>query len=143
ISAEQAAKEFDESAARLPKMIRDAVSRIRNDSGVICLSAVPDSIRMWSYYAEAHKGICIGYDTRVFPFSTAMKVIYENPGESLDLAGVLRDDPSQLLDHVSLRKAAEWEFAQEYRIPLGQIENRPRALPYYPSALAVIRFGVR
>src|SRR5438270_715797 len=53
------------------------------------------------------------------------------------------NDPSQLLDHVSLRKAAEWEFEQEYRIPLGQIGNRPRVLPYDASALAVIRFGAR
>jgi len=73
----------------------------------------------------------------------AMKVIYKNPEESLDLAAVLEDDPSRLIDHISLRKAAEWEFEQEYRIPFGQIGDYPRALPYYPSALAVIRFGVR
>lgn len=30
---------------------------------VSCLSEIPDSILMWSHYANQHQGFCIGYDT--------------------------------------------------------------------------------
>lgn len=30
---------------------------------VSCLSEIPDSILMWSHYANHHQGFCIGYDT--------------------------------------------------------------------------------
>src|SRR5438876_1180032 len=119
ICREQAEQEFDASAHLFGPKLFAGVDQLRKDSGVICLTAVPNSIRMWSYYADAHKGICIGYDTTVFPFMMAMQVTYRNPEGSLDVAAVLRDDPSQLADHISLRKAAEWEFEREYRIPLG------------------------
>jgi hypothetical protein len=98
---------------------------------------------MWSYYAQAHQGVCLGFDTQAGPFMTAMKVTYQDPTVPLDLAQALRDDPSQLAAHITLRKAAEWEFEQEYRIPVGQIGTRPRAMPFHPSALIEIRLGVR
>lgn len=143
LSAEQAAKEFDASAGWLSQALPAGLRSIRQDSGMICLSAVPNSIRMWSYYAEAHKGICIGYDTQAGPFMAAMKVTYQNPEAPLDVVAALRQDPSQLAAHITLRKAAEWDFEQEFRIPVGPIGTRPRSMPCNPSSIAEIRFGVR
>src|SRR5438552_5050578 len=109
ISQEQAAKEFDAfSPDWLSRTLLAGMERIRKDSGIICLSAVPDSIRMWSYYADAHKGICIGFDTEAGPFLAALKVTYQNPEHPLDVAAALPEDPTQLAGHISLRKAAEW-----------------------------------
>jgi len=122
ISEDQAAKEFDAFPPEsLTTTLSAGMERLRKDSGIICLSAVPDSIRMWSYYADAHKGICIGFDTEAGPFLAAMKVTYQNPERPLDVAAALREDPTQLAGHISLRKAAEWDFEQEYRIPVGPI----------------------
>jgi hypothetical protein len=144
LSPEQAAKEFDESPFEgIPEMIRGALRNIRDESGMICFSAVPNSIRMWSYYADSHKGICIGFDTTAGPFMAAIKVAYQNPELPLDLAQTLRVDASELGAHITLRKAAEWEFEQEYRIPVGPIGNRPRAFPFHPSAILQIRLGAR
>jgi len=143
-SAEAAAKEFDSYPLHtMPEILRGGLANIRQDSGIICLSAVPNSIRMWSYYAQAHEGICVGFDTRLTPFAMAMKVTYQNPDTPLDVAEALRVDPSELAAHITLRKAAEWEFEQEYRIPVGQIGNRPRLMPFNPAAIIEIRFGAR
>ena len=143
LSADEAASEFDASAGSLSQELPAAVTTMRQDSGLICLTAVPNSIRMWSYYAEAHKGICIGYSTKVHPFTVAMKVTYQDPDVPLDIVAALRDDPTELAAHVTLRKAAEWDFEEEYRIPIGQIGDRPRALPHNASAIVEIRFGAR
>src|SRR5205823_12522599 len=71
------------------------------------------------------------------------KVTYQNPEHPLDVAAALPEDPTQLAGHISLRKAAEWDFEQEYRIPVGLIGDRPRSMPYHPSAILDVRFGVR
>ena len=142
LSPDQAMKEFDSFPPdRMQEILRAVIAKVRQDSGIMCLSAVPDSIRMWSYYAQAHEGICVGFDTTASPFMAAMKVLYQNPDTPLDVAGALRVDPSELAAHITLRKAAEWEFEQEYRIPVGLIGNRPRLMPFYPSAIIEIRLG--
>lgn len=127
----------------VPNILSEGVKRIRNQTGIVCLSAARDSIRMWSYYADSHKGVCLGFDTSEGTFRTAMKVNYQNPNASLDAGQALANDASALAAHVSLRKAAEWEFEQEYRIPIGQIEENPRAMPFSASSLVEIRLGAK
>jgi DUF2971 family protein len=144
IPAAEAAKQFEEySHDLLSEKLSAGLAETRQDSGIICLTAVPNSIRMWSYYAQAHEGICVGFDTRAGPFFAAMKVIYQNPDAPVDIATIMLNDPSELAAHISLRKAAEWEFEQEYRVPINLDGNRPRLLPFYPGAIAEIRFGAR
>ncbi len=36
--------------------------KILEQTGVFCLSAIPDHILMWSHYAMAHTGICIEFE---------------------------------------------------------------------------------
>jgi Protein of unknown function (DUF2971) len=144
LSRAEAEKEFEKiSIESLSQSLNSGLAQNRRDSGIICLSAIPDSIRMWSYYAQQHEGVCLGFDTAAGPFIAAMKVKYQNPDKPLDIADVLVRDPSELADHVTLRKAAEWEFEQEYRIPIGPIGDRPRLMPFHPSALIEVRFGAR
>src|SRR6266566_3851587 len=116
ISATEAAKQFDTYPHDLvSQKLSAGLAETRQDSGIICLTAIPNSIRMWSYYAQAHEGICVGFDTQAGPFWAAMKVVYQDPDAPLDIASILLNDPSELAAHISLRKAAEWEFEQEYR----------------------------
>ena len=134
-------REFDSNyGVEFEKTLRDALARIYENSGIICMSAVPDSIRMWSYYAQAHQGICIGFATSTGIFSAATKVNYQNPDGALDVADTLINDPTDLGVHISLRKAAEWEFEQEYRIPISMIGD-DRLMPFQPTAICEIRLG--
>ena len=52
-------------------------------------------------------------------------------------------DPTSIAAHVSLRKAAEWDFEQEYRVPIGPLGKLPRLIPFHPEAITEIRFGAR
>ena len=141
LSAAEAAKQFDTYPLdRVFQALRARFLETRQNSGIICLTAVPNSIRMWSYYGQAHEGICVGFDTKTRPFMAAMKVVYQNPDAPVDVTSfLLLDDPSELAADISLRKAAEWEFEQEYRIPIDFTGNYPRLNPIDPSAIQIVR----
>lgn len=125
------------------EMLLSGISGIGAKSGLICCSINPLSIRMWSYYAQSHQGICIGYRTNLSPFCLAMGVVYEDPTQSLDILSALEADATLFGDHVSLRKGKEWEFEQEYRIPIGPFPpDHTRLLPIEPRSIQEIRLGV-
>jgi hypothetical protein len=90
-SPDEAEKYFDSNYHILTPLSQDTTKLIREQSGIICLSAVSNSIRMWSYYAKAHTGICIGYDTTMRPFYIAMNVTYKNPDAPLEAVAALSD----------------------------------------------------
>jgi hypothetical protein len=99
---------------------------------------------MWGYYAASHRGVCIGYDTRLNPFSLSFEVLYEDPKEPLEVVETWLTDRTKFCDHISRRKGKEWEFEQEYRIPVGPIpDGHTRLLPVDPHAIAEIRLGVK
>jgi len=103
--------------------------------------AIPNSIRMWAYYAQAHQGICIGYDTKVRPFNIALEVKYKNRELRLMLLPPQKRSDREFAANITFRKSEEWEFEKEYRIAsnLGDI----RQIPFHPSAIKEIRFGAR
>jgi hypothetical protein len=142
LSPAEAAKQFDSSHESGMEQMHRGIKQIKDQAGIICLSAIPNSIRMWSYYAEAHTGICVGYDTTIRPFNVALEVKYQNPEKPFDIIAAVNSDPTEIAGHISLRKAEEWKFEREYRIPVS-IGQNPRLIPFHPSAIKEIRFGAR
>ena len=142
LSPDEAVKEFEKSWKWGIQRIAEGLGHKASQTGIACFSAKPDSIRMWAYYAESHKGICVGYDTKVRPFNVAIGVNYQNPNKPFDIFACLQNDPTEIANHIALRKAEEWKFEDEYRIPVN-IEGSPRLIPFHPSAIKEIRFGVR
>ncbi len=139
-AARQAAAVGDVEIAAL----RQKIGALRELSGLICFSSDPRSNRMWAYYAEGHKGVCIGYSTEFMPFAFAQAVRYADPVEPIDLIRSLEVDPTILADEVSCRKGAEWAFEQEYRVPVGPIPaEHTRLLPVLAQAITEVRLGAR
>jgi len=137
-AARQAAAVGDVEIAAL----RQKFGALREQSGLICFSADPRSNRMWAYYAEGHKGVCIGYSTEFMLFGLAQAVRYADPVEPIDLIRSLEVDPTILADEVSCRKGAEWAFEQEYRVPFGPIPaEHNRLLPIHAQAITEVRLG--
>jgi Protein of unknown function (DUF2971) len=142
ISTGEANKQFEAFADLGLQKIKDGLKHKLSQTGIMCFSKHPNSIRMWAYYAEAHKGICVGYDATIRPFNRAIYVHYENPNNPFDIFACLQKDPTEIANHITLRKAGEWLFEDEYRIPVN-IEGNPRFMPFHPSAIKEIRFGAR
>jgi hypothetical protein len=142
LSVEEALREFNSSWKWGVQRMAEGLRQKTAQTGIVCFAARPDSIRMWAYYAESHKGICIGYDTKHRPFNIALKVNYQNPDKPFDVFACLKDDPTEIASHIALRKAEEWKFEDEYRIPVN-IERSPRHIPFEASAIKEVRFGAR
>lgn len=125
------------------QQISNAIGGFRQSSGIVSFSSNPSSNRMWGYYAASHRGICISYDTNFHPFNLTFKVIYEDPDEPLEVVDAWRTDCTKFSDHLVRRKGKEWEFEQEYRLPVGPIpEDHTRLLPVDPASIVEVRLGV-
>jgi hypothetical protein len=124
--------------------VRERLNGLGAASGLVCATRDALSNRMWAYYGDGHRGICVGYATVDPPFCLARAVLYADPDVTLDLLDVLARDPTLLSDHVSCRKGAEWAFEQEYRIPIGPFpQGHTRLLPIVPKLIVEIRLGVK
>jgi hypothetical protein len=141
LSPAKAAEEFDSSVEWGMKRLLEAWEKTTTQTRIVCFSAKPNSIRMWSYYAQAHEGICIGYDTTIRPFNVALEVKYQNPDIPFDVVAASQNDPTEIAANITWRKSSEWEFEKEYRIAsnLGDI----RLIPFEPAAIKEVRFGAR
>ena len=142
LSRLEAEKQFEAYHPDWSEELPRSTSELVKQTGIICMSAIPNSIRMWSYYARAHEGICIGYNTKMRPFDVAMEVKYQNPDAPLEAVAALELDPTEVAAHTTLRKAEEWKFEQEYRIPI-KLGNMPRLISVKSGAISEIRFGAR
>lgn len=112
-------KDADEMRSN-PTLLRAMVQQVADgiiailarDYRVLCLTPEDLSIRMWSYYAEKHTGICLQFDTHHFPFNRAIKVQYlpEFP------LGQMSDSEDGEVHRALFVKAREWEFENEFRV---------------------------
>jgi hypothetical protein len=126
------------------EQLYQSIDRLRENSGIVCFSTNPLSHRMWGYYASSHRGICISYDTSYHPLPYTFKVIYEEPKQALEIVETCLIDATQFCDHLARRKGKEWEFEQEYRLPVGQIPpDADRLLPVDPRSIVEVRLGVK
>lgn len=116
-------RESDEVSRLFRLANPEAVSNDWKDKvGILCLSENPLHILMWSHYAANHTGICIGFDTGMYPFHDAGKVLY-----SADRPRVaLGSSPDELLKNVFLTKFKHWEYEEEWRIIKRTIEDEER-----------------
>ena len=99
--------------------------------GVYCLSAVNDDILMWSHYANAHKGICLGF--RAGPadqfFRRSQKVHYSPSYPTTRIF----DSDEQRFTTAILTKSEHWSHEKEYRI----IETKGPGTYAFPEDLLV------
>lgn len=141
VEAQKEAASVDQNYLMLTQ---ERIEALRSASGLVCCSSNSLSNRMWAYYADAHKGICVGYNTEFSPFCFGLEVTYRDPDGPIDLLDTLKRDPTLLSDLVSCRKGAEWDFEQEFRIPVGPFsKDHTRLLPIQPEAIAEIRLGAK
>lgn len=105
----------------------------RDSLYVACLSAVYDSILMWSYYGQDHKGVCIEFEIEEDPRMLS-KVEYCTERPTVQMEKLMKDlcgkifaqkssseingDPVllPLVVQPYISKAKEWEHEQEYRL---------------------------
>lgn len=90
------------------------------DDGVLSFSMIPDSVPMWTYYADSHKGIVVGFDGDHDFF------------EGLQAVRYLRTRPNDCPDMSELAffKSDQWIYEREVRLIRQRKEH---ATKYYRS----------
>jgi len=106
-----------------------------------CFSLTNDNILMWSHYADANKGMCIGYD-----FNQADSRVKKHlfPVQYSDTR-FQSNDLQALKAHpfFYLRKSSEWGYEQECRL-IYQKKDLPKGNQLLPlNCISEIQFGLR
>jgi hypothetical protein len=109
---------------------------------VSCFSERKDSLRMWSHYADSHKGICIEYEPRFLSFPGGIGLLHPvnyHP-EHFDATEYFRCYPEDyntwMLWIAACHKSPEWADEREWRYI--DISFRDR----YPIRAKTIILGV-
>ena len=119
-------------------LAKDSFEKKIRGFGVISLTEDPESILMWSHYADQHKGFCLG-----FQFSGAWlsergvyPVDYSRQYPELNFAKIWYVDG---LSKILLTKSEDWKYEKEWRI----IKADGEGLNDYPGELVEVIFGLR
>lgn len=116
---------------------------------VCSLSEIPDSVLMWSHYADCHRGICLEFrpltrdstaphipEKTYFEFAFPITYSAERPVISVPVA-----DKAGTLERTVLTKADFWQYEKEWRLIDNTGEAGPR--PFPPECLDAVILGAR
>lgn len=134
-------------------MMKSLPREISKHVCVACFSARKDSILMWSHYAQDHKGVVIGYQSRAIGPLYAVR--YSNERVPLPV-GQFKANPKCIADkrwHAILltTKFSDWQYEQEWRgfedvkkLRLKTIEDKQVLLQKLsPQSISEIIMGTR
>ncbi len=80
----------------------------------ICsFSATWEPILLWSHYADAHRGICIGFSVNNDDMGSAMQVSYS---EELPSIEYFDRNEEETLKALILTKSSAWRYEEEFRM---------------------------
>ncbi len=126
-----------------------------------CFAGNPDSLLLWSHYADSHKGICVGirdcssahisamkFDVEGCcispddPYSSGLFPVHEvNYSDDGIVAWNVFDDDIRIFIDAHRNKAKCWEYEDEYRVIVPQGSFKSQILPFDPRFLVEVYFG--
>jgi hypothetical protein len=123
------------------EQFRSQVLDLLQNMGVCSLSAVSDSLLMWSHYAQHHRGFCVEYDssegTRLREL--AREVLYSDDTPSFSAKDITTCDGESALHKLWLTKASCWSYEREWRVIMAEGNKSFQA----PSTILSLAFGAR
>ena len=104
--------------------------------GVLCLSATPKDILMWSHYANSHRGICLQFFARGNTLESSQPVRYKAVRPVVNPVSQSHDE---MLDRAIFTKSDHWDYEQEWRLIQYKLGAGVYRIP--PEALVGIVLG--
>ncbi|MDB5782322.1 DUF2971 domain-containing protein [Caballeronia mineralivorans] len=92
---------------------RNILDALNKQVGILCLSKAPNSILMWSHYADQYQGAVIAFDGdhEVFTGLVPIEYVEERPKKHID---TYKSEPVPLAELCA--KSLEWQYEQEVRV---------------------------
>ncbi len=139
------------------KIILNQIFQIRDSLYVACLSEKNDSILMWSYYGDKHRGACIEFDIdedkahlfkvqykKIRPQIQYKKVIEEYCGRLFaEIKNELISKDEVIINLLALpyiTKSIEWKHEHEYRYIFSEKELTERGIKTYKDPNGIERY---
>lgn len=132
------AKSWQQHPVEFRRFINAAARTAFSRHGVSSYALNPDSLLMWSHYANSHRGVCLKFDVLedVRPFSPLFPVQYE---ETYPVLNHIRTNNGAVVTRLLTTKGKQWEYEEEWRVvKMAETGNHGFA----PRALKEIIFGV-
>ncbi len=139
------------------KAFIEEINNFMQENRVLCVSVHRDSEKMWSSYAENHKGIMLRIEPNVakdsnFQLFRPVEYREKRPplyDDTLDfIAGSLFGDQEArrraILEKIVYAKTLRWQHEAEYRLvtPLRQGELPWNVLKYHPEEITELYLGL-
>ncbi len=108
----------------------------RNMYNICCFSATNDNETMWAYYANSHKGFCVGYDIKGLNNNLThltFPILYKN--HCTLRVDDIKDIDGSLCMHILTEKSLAWSHEKEWRTFFPP--NSPSHKETMPTAKAV------
>ena len=131
---------LEERAIEMTRKIPPALENYR----IYSLAGNCHSILLWSHYAEAHTGICLGFSTHKTDFGEAMEVHYSKDLATLDLFDRKHETNLRVM---ALTKSDEWWYEHEFRLvseeptPSGMLPVNNHLYVFDPACLDEVIMG--
>ncbi len=93
----------------LEKCLREVIQGAMGTQRLCCFTTKGKSLLLWAYYADAHQGLCVEFDTKKVAFSLTVKIKYTN--EFPKICYPLKDKSTLFI----LTKSKDWEHEHEFR----------------------------
>lgn len=132
---------------------------IRQSFGITCFSRNPKNLKMWSHYADSHRGVCLVFDEKQLESSvlggrtgvSLKEVRYDKSLVSLEITNHDCDENGE--DYIGIpqtttflfNKLSAWKDEREVRFILNKDFNifPDRRLKFEKSSLKGVIFGAR
>jgi Protein of unknown function (DUF2971) len=100
-----------------------AYENMNTHFGVVCLCRKPDNFLLWSHYANAHTGICVGFDKYKLFEDAHCQFAHMQYEEELPMLGLF-DDVFTHFKKLIGTKSSVWKYEDEYRLTRGEFSRR-------------------
>lgn len=115
---------------------------VNNLFGIFSLTKKEDNLLMWSYYADSHKGICIGFDSEKLynaTLGTIGPVTYSEDLPQKRISDISNIHP--FYERLISTKSKDWQHEKEYRLTKIGLANKIIKVPL--NTIKEIIFGCK
>jgi hypothetical protein len=121
-------------------LLKKSYSNWLRSNGMYCLSEKKDDILMWAHYSDAHRGLCLEFDTSKEGtlFWQVFKVQYQDDYPEVNMINIGEIEEFR---KTLLTKSRHWEYEKEWRILKTDQEGGPGFYPFSPELLTGVICG--
>lgn len=134
------------------------INKFMQDYRVLCVTTHKDSERMWTEYAEKHKGASLRIQpnlTKDSKFQLFRPLMYQEKRPPLYedalefIAGAFFGDPNarikEIVKRIIYTKTLDWQHEGEYRLAIPIMKDEPpwNTDPYHPEEITELYLGLK